>query len=234
MNETCDALRRMLQHEANEIYPCPRPLALQRAGARLDALADAAPVLLCMLAEPWREAMVGQKHAEEILRCCALVHLYARILDDAVDENLPCHRLALLRAQPLYWRAVTRLGRLSCLSSDEGGTLVQETVEAVLADDNASAPEHWGKKNHHLLLVPLLLSGDAAAFATAKPPLSLALCLLQAADELDQGTTTDADVFLRLALEAERENVFASLAERGWQRLAWHLCAIAGDLLNRL
>lgn len=234
MNDTCDALRRMLRRETNALYPCPRPPALQRAGARLDALASAAPALLCMLAEPWREAVAGQETAAEILRCCALVHLYARILDDAVDENLPCHRLALLRAQPLYWRAVSRLGRLSSLPPDEGERLVRETVEAVLTDDDAPAPEYWGRKNHHLLLVPLLLSNDAAAFAAAKEPLSDALCLLQAADELDQAATADADVFARLTLETQRRDVIPRLAELGWKSLAWHLCAVVRDMLRRL
>ena len=234
MNEIGTALRHMLLHEANVLYPRPRPLVFQRAGARLDALADAAPPILCMLAEPWQETIARQPHAREILHCCALVHLYARILDDAVDENLPCHRLALLRAQPLYWRTVARLGQLSSLTADAGVQLVQETIEAVLEDDSMSSPKYWGAKNHHLLLVPLLLSGDAAAFSEARDFLSHALCLLQAADELDQGDTTDADIFLRLALETERRDMILHLAERGWKSLAWHLCTITRELLNRL
>ncbi len=224
----------MLQHEVNVIYPSPRSRISQRAGARLDALAEAAPPILCMLAEPWCEALAKQKRAKEILRCCALVHLYARILDDAVDENLPCHRQALIKAQPLYWRAVSRLGRLSSLPPDETERLIQETIDAVLADDSASMPEYWGRKNHHLLLIPLLLSDDVAVFEEAKGPLSDALCLLQAADELDQGDTTVAGAILHMIQETGHKDLLSFLAERGWKRFAWHLHAIACNLLNRL
>ena len=111
---------------------------------------------------------------------------------------------------------------------------MRETVEAVLTDDDAPAPKYWGRKNHHLLLVPLLLSNDAAAFAAAKEPLSDALCLLQAADELDQAATADADVFARLTLETQRRDAIPRLAELGWKSLAWHLCAVVRDMLRRL
>lgn len=152
------------------------------ARRRLQAVADSSPLLLTWLAEPW-----WSQDIEETLIHCARIHLYARILDDALDENLPIHRLLLLRAQTLFWSSVGELAILHPQHWQHSTQLIHETINAVEQDDNHTAPTLWGLKNHHLLLIPLLLSNNSETWQHSKTAFSNVIWLMQTGDEWRQG-----------------------------------------------
>ncbi|MGS3139920.1 hypothetical protein ACB316_17080 [Aeromonas sanarellii] len=175
-----------LRTDLARLSPLPSDDAIsRRAVARLRALVDAAPAFLLLLAEPWLK-----DESEDLLPTlldCARVHLYARILDDALDESLLPHRIHLLRYQPIFWQTVAGLAVRFPHLQVQCTHLIGETVMAVEADDAGRAPRYWGRKNHHLLLLPLLLSGDDARYHHHRETLSTLISLSQACDEWWQG-----------------------------------------------
>ncbi|MGI9213695.1 MAG: hypothetical protein ACR2HF_14590 [Methylococcaceae bacterium] len=173
------------------------------ARRRLEAVAEYFPVFMEWLVEPWLNRPATEA-VETTILCAARIHLYARILDDCLDENLPVYRTNLLRVQPLFWQSVQGLAVLYPAHCDDMTALISETVLAVQADDQQAKPEYWGRKNHHLLLAPLLLSGNNAAFQSCRSGLSTLITLTQAGDEWRQG---------KLINPAERQAFFNWLTE---------------------
>lgn len=234
MTELEAALKAHLASGAALLYPGHESPEEAAAARRVNDLVAAAPPVLCLLAEPWLGQIARQKRHWQILLHCASLHLYSRVLDDAVDEAHACYKKALLRVQPLFFDAVFRLGILAPGLLEEGRQLIGETTEAVLADDATPSALYWGAKNHHLLLIPLFLSGDAAFFRRARAALSASLALLQATDELEQGSCLEAGVYCRLVTEAMKESVHSVLAAGGWPSLGQRLCMESRRLLRML
>lgn len=167
--------------------------------AGLEDLTRVSPALLASLAEPWFEL---DKKQLQILLCVANMHIYARILDNAVDEPGSRNFEALLRAQAFLWQNVWRLATLAPERERETTALINQTTAAVIADDRAPAPQAWGAKNHHLLLAPCLLCRDSAQFAPMARPLSAGLALLQAKDEFLQNAAIKPASWISIAREA--------------------------------
>ena len=158
-----DALQDRLRADIEQIHVSDGSSTARSAERRLQAVAEHSPAFIALLAEPW----LGSDATPQTLRTlehCARVHLYARILDDALDENLPIYRNNLLRAQALHWEAVQGLSACTPAPlAQQAVQLIAETVAAVQVDNQQRTPLQWGAKNHHLLLSPLLLSGNSLA-----------------------------------------------------------------------
>lgn len=188
------------------------------ARRRLEALADSSPLLLTWLAEPW-----WAEDIEATLIHCARIHLYARILDDALDENLPIHRLLMLRAQPLFWLSVGELAKLYPQHWQQSIFLITETIKAVELDDELSLPNSWGLKNHHLLLIPLFLSNNSVVWKQSKTALSNLIWLIQTGDEWRQGALKSQGIKYQVLSEVERIMCMqtpAVLSQGGWKSAA--------------
>lgn len=218
-----DALKADIAHIQPSVSSAVEVVAMRR----LQALADHFPAFLCLLAEPWLAAPVPAATLACLIDC-ARVHLYARILDDALDENLPVHRQNLLRAWPLLWRACYTLAGQHPALGAETTALLSETVQAVQHDDACRQAQHWGAKNHHLLLAPLLLSGNSAAYQSCRAGLSALMTLVQAGDEWRQGvlaTDPERHDFLTRLPDLLEPQQCAALARHGWtgaaQRVVW-------------
>lgn len=232
-----EQLQRQLRDEIARIHLPDNNSAARHALQRLEAVAEYAPTCIALLAEPWLDAGV-EPHAQQLLEDCARVHLYARILDDALDEDLSVCRHNLLRAQPLFWDAVQRIGaNVSAEVAEAAGQLIRQTVAAVQDDDLCRHPRSWGPKNHHLLLVPLLLSDDSAAYRACRDGLSNFIALVQAGDEWKQGALADAELrnqlldFITHSLDTE---CLAQLDHHGWHdvaaRIVWNAEQLIGVL----
>lgn len=230
-------LEQQLRETISRIHLPDSHSAARHAAKRLNEVAEHAPAFLAMLAEPWLEGAVSDR-TQQLLADCARIHLYARILDDALDENLPVCRQNLLRAQPMFWQAVQRIGSIvSDAVAQEAEQLIQQTVSAVQDDDLWRDPNHWGPKNHHLLLVPLLLSGNSAAYQACRSGLSNLIALVQAGDEWKQGDLADGSlqeallVFLTHCLDTDQ---LATLKREGWptaaERIIWNADRLIGVL----
>lgn len=220
MNATLSqTLRTTLNQDIAQLMPetyegASAVLALRR----LQAVADSSPLLLIWLAEPW-----WSQNIEATLIHCARIHLYARILDDALDENLPIHRLLLLRAQTLFWSSVGELAVLHPQHWQHGTQLIYETILAVEQDDNLSLPTLWGAKNHHLLLIPLLLSNNSETWQRNKNGLSDVIWLMQTGDEWRQGGLKTQAIKHQVLSEVERIMTTQTptfLLQSGWQSAA--------------
>jgi hypothetical protein len=229
-------IHRALKAEIQRLQTPAKGKIAENAVNRLTAVADYFPDFLALLAEPWLTEPV----ADEILVTladCARVHLYARILDDALDENLPIHRLHLLRAQSLLWRACSALAARYPSFQSECSALIDETVDAVQGDDVALNPVRWGPKNHHLLLAPLLLSGNSAAYQACRPGLSALITLVQAGDEWRQGSLDTGPVrtdLLNAFPVLLNTQGLAELKTHGWHgaadRIVWESRQLIGAL----
>ncbi|POZ50732.1 hypothetical protein [Methylovulum psychrotolerans] len=188
------------------------------ARRRLQAVADSSPLILTWLAEPW-----WAQDIEITLIHCARIHLYARILDDALDENLPVHRLLLLRAQALFWSSVGELAILHPQYWQQSTKLIYETVNAVEQDDSQSTANLWGLKNHHLLLIPLLLSNNSDTWQHSKSALSNLIWLMQVGDEWRQGTLDTKARKYQIIAQAElmmSDGIPWVLSQGGWKSAA--------------
>lgn len=206
-----------------------------RAGRRLRNVAEHSPAFLALLAEPWLEA--PDTALADTLLHCARIHLYARVLDDALDENLPHDRQHLLRAQPLLWRSAFVLGSRYPAQLEASSSLIADTVRAVWLDDRSPAPAHWGTKNHHLLLAPLLLSGGDAAYLAAESGLSNLIAISQALEEVEQGAMFKenlvSSILVSLPEWLNADSVLA-LQRHGWHRAAQRLVRDGRILLEKI
>ena len=238
MNDTViTALQDQLRADIAQIHMDDGSSTARSAERRLQAVAEHSPAFIALLAEPW----LGSDVAPETLvtlRYCARIHLYARLLDDALDENLPIHRHNLLRAQPLYWEAVQALGASTPKPvAQQAVQLITETVASVQIDDRQRTPLQWGAKNHHLLLAPLLLSGNDPAYQTCRAGLSTLIALVQAGDEWRQGEISVPSIhedFLSFLTASLDPAILNALSLHGWhgavERIVWN----ARQLLNVL
>ncbi len=220
-------LGQRLKADIAHIQPSVDGEPAAQAAQRLHAVAAHFPAFLALLAEPWLGEPVSAA-TQATLADCARVHLYARVLDDALDENLPVHRLNLLRAQPLLWQAIQGLATRHPAEADAATALISETVTAVQHDDTRRQTLYWGPKNHHLLLAPLVLSGNSPAYQRCRTGLSALITLVQAGDEWRQGEL-DADLvrqdFLSRLPAFLAPHTLDALVRHGWpaaaQRIVW-------------
>lgn len=195
----------------------------RRAVGRLHAVLEQFPDFLALLVEPWEP--VGASLGQTVLDC-ARIHLYARVLDDALDENLPVNRRHLLRAQPLFWRAVYGLGGRYPALAEAAAALVSVTTGAVARDDVAADPDSWGRKNLHLLLAPMLLAEDTACYRAARAGLTSLIALAQAREEVQQGVLRDPAVrqaLLQVLPQWLDPAVLEAMHQHGWTRAAARL-----------
>lgn len=216
-----------LKEEIQHIQPFAEGAVAHRASRRLHAVAEYFPDFLALLAEPWLVEPISDR-TQTILANCTRVHLYARILDDALDENLPVHRLNLLNAQPMLWRAIHGLAIHAPELGAESAALIAETVLAVQRDDSRCTSHYWGPKNHHLLLAPLLLSGNGEAYLSCRAGLSTLIAMVQAGDEWRQGVLAAEvirDDFLDHLPDLLDTQQLADLRLHGWssaaERIVW-------------
>ncbi|PKH02139.1 hypothetical protein CXF72_13115 [Psychromonas sp. MB-3u-54] len=223
-------LQQTLKKDIEAIHVASSDPEEQHAYDRLMAVAENAPEFLIIFGEPWLDPKSISNDTLDILKCCARIHLYARILDDAIDENSPCYRKNLLRAQPIFWDVVQRIGFSSsqCLAQ-QAIELVVETVNAVQVDDLISCPAKWGEKNHHLLLLPLLLSKNNNAYQTCKDGLSSLIALVQAGDEWRQGEFAQEAIrkeFFLFLSNCLNEKMLIAMKNNGWhvatERIVWN------------
>lgn len=230
-------LQNLLREEIERFHGADGSEPAAQARQRLDAVAEHSPAFLCLLAEPWLGPQMTEQTRHQ-MEACARVHLYARVLDDAIDEPQPIYRLNLLRAQPMFWRAVQALGATASPPVAEAAVqLIAETVSAVQIDDHQRNPWYWGAKNHHMLLVPLVLSDHSPAYQACRSSLSNLIALVQAGDEWRQGELESVQLhgefltFLAGCLDTEP---LESLSRHGWhgatERIVWN----ARQLLNVL
>ena len=230
-----DNLSAVLQNDIASFAMSANTAGASRALRRLNAVACYFPPFLALLVEPWQER-TDPEFATTLLHC-ARVHLYARVLDDALDENLPIDRQHLLRMQPLFWRTVFALGACYPALQEPCAALIAETVQAVAQDGRQARPKDWGAKNHHLLLAPLLLSGNNDAFRAAQPGLSGLIAVAQACEEREQGELArrhmPGAVLACLPGWLDAQAV-ASLARHGWQSAARRLLRDGRGLLDSL
>ena len=176
-------------------------------------------LLIDELIEPFQK----QKKAKIVTELCVHLHLYARVLDDAVDEALPIHRVNLLKIQPFFWDTVTQLSILFPDKINAMSSLIDETIQSVVSEWNGSQIAIWAQKNHHLLLAPLLLSDSIKEFQLCKPNLSKVLFLLQAKEELFQLRSTNINwqmEFFNKINELISTNWIDNLYVGGWKILA--------------
>ena len=224
-----------LHADVDALGPMSDSATARRSRRRLLDLVEHAPAFMQMLAEPLF-AGVG-KEVETTFLACARVHLYARVLDDALDDNLPLDRRNLLRIQPLFWHAVHMLGGQHPSQAQAAAALIQTTVEAVERDDAQAHPIEWGRKNFHLLLLPLMLSGDSAAYRKVLPGLEAVIALAQAHEEVEQGRLHEPGVQAALLacltqwLEPDRVD---ALQRHGWGSAASRLVNDGKALLSRM
>jgi len=229
-------LKTGLSQDVSAIHTECDSLIARRARCRLDAVVEYFPVFMAWLVEPFLTESLAPR-VETTILSAGRIHLYARILDDGLDENLPVYRRNLLRAQPLFFEAVQTLAVLYPDQLESMTTLIRETVEAVQQDDHGTAQAYWGQKNHHLLLAPLLLSGNSAAYQACRPGLSSLIALSQAGDEWRQGRLFDPNerqVFLSWLSGALSSNQLQPLLTHGWNSAAERIVREARQLLTVL
>ncbi len=222
-------LQQLLRADIQRIHQSDGSEISQKAARRLELVAEHSPAFICLLAEPWIGADITDR-TRGLMRDCARIHLYARILDDAVDEEGSVYRHNLLRAQPLFWEAVQNIGAaVPATVAGEAVRLIAETVSAVQIDDIERNPLYWGAKNHHLLLLPLLLSGNSPAYQACHRELSILIALVQAGDEWRQGEMNQTRLrseFIKFLVDCLNTEKLAALSQSGWhastERIVWN------------
>lgn len=229
MRETIANLRQQLREDIGRIHVVDNNSAARLAGARLAEVAEHSPAFIALLAEPWLGTSMTVR-TRQLLSACARIHLYARILDDAIDEDLMVCRHNLIRAQPLFWEAVQNIGAaVSVQVAAEATSLIAETISAVQTDDLHPDPNCWAAKNHHLLLIPLLLSGNSSAYQACRPGLSSMIALVQAGDEWKQGALESRALrasLLEVLTRCLDSKQLTALQQHGWhaasERIIWN------------
>lgn len=188
----------------NKIFSSIENLAFQR----LTDVKENFPYFILFLIEPFFDYMNSQQKQilkNSFLEICKIgtrIHLYARILDDALDENLAIHRFNLLNYQSIYFNNLLNIGKIfttknfSAEIQIETSKLLDETIIAIQQDNIHFSLECLGKKNHHLLLIPLWLSAlfdnvenndnFQKKYIKSRGNLSLFIAMSQASDEFAQ------------------------------------------------
>jgi len=167
--------------------------------------------------EPW----LDDPNAATVCGATLDLYLYARILDDAIDEGEPVHRQQALLAQPLLWRSCAALSQLHPERTGAAEAIVHEVVGANTPRAPGDAVPYWGAKNHHLLLGALSLAPSTAAYQAVADELALGMWGMQANGEFAQ-TITPADVAAMRRFLAAHDHAAAiqTLHEGGWRWLA--------------
>lgn len=194
-----------LEHRIEALWPiAPSIASEQRSWQRQHAAVHAAFPVIERLIEPWN----AHPQRETITRLTLSLHLYARILDDAIDEGLNIHRRMALRAQSIFAKSMVELTQ--CFDERAAGatSLIEETIAA--NDEVEATPELWGRKNHHLLIASWLAAPTSEEFDAIKPALSNYLLVLQAAEEMTQPQLDFSTRPRRI------EATLTSLVEPGW------------------
>lgn len=227
-----DFIRTTLNDDIASLLPEVEGASAILAHRRLKAVADNSHFLFTWLAQPW-----WNDEVETTLIHCARIHLYARILDDALDENLPIHRVTMLRAQTLFWSSVGELAKIYPQLWQESTQLISETIHAVEQDDKNVLPNSWGAKNHHLLLIPLFLSNNNRVWKQNKKVLSDVIWLMQTGDELRQDVLKTKAMKLEVVHEIERilsAKTPTILSEQGWHFMAERMLWESEQLLTSI
>lgn len=200
----------------------------ERGYYRTLAVAYSSPPIFTMLAEPWLSPFGHFKL--HILEQCAMIHLYSRILDDAVDEGESEMRKALLDAQTMLWQAAQALAAKKPRLNRAAAHLIAQTCAAAANVDNPL--QNWGAKNSHLLLAPLYLSGYSRLYKKIEPALRNALFFLQLQDELAQGAIGEISAICHSLQDGGK--IAQTLAANGFTRLSRHILAIGRDAILKL
>jgi len=205
---------------ANQIFDkkpesASEKLALNRINS---SIKYGVPLLVDLIEPYWKH-----DKAYQVTELCSYLHLYARVLDDAVDDALPVHRLNLLKIQPLFWNTVNQISLSFSEKSNGVSGLIQETIEAVIHEWQKCKIETWGTKNHHLLAAPLLLSSSISEFEQHKSYLSDFLFILQTKEEILQMRLENADHKMAMLNNIEKltsDEWIHALNRGGWKTLA--------------
>lgn len=230
-------LRTLLQGDVKRIAWRVDMPAQVLARQRLDKVAQHFPDFLCLLVQPWLAGGSASIKTVQTLQAVARIHLYARIVDDAIDEQEAVYRHHLLRVQALFWQSVATLASLYPDMMPHTTRLIEETIEAVYEDDARREPRLWGMKNHHLLLAPLLLSAHDECYQRCQQGLSNLMTLVQAGDEWRQGEFKDPSVYsafiehIPTLLDCD---ILHALKQGGWdkaiERMLWETQQLLGVL----
>jgi hypothetical protein len=206
-------------HEALAgLWPVPpandvEQLAYDRALKSVDAGVETVQVLV----EPYADH-------ESYARVCAAaldLHLYARVLDDAVDEGAGVHRVKALYAQTLVWRASTELALLNPSRRAAVEQIIRETLHANAPRAPGARVPYWGAKNHHLLVGPLMLAPTVAEFREVEDAIALGMWGFQANAEFrDPLTAEDVDALRKFVAGNDHAAAMQLLSDRGWRGLA--------------
>ena len=191
----------------------PDRITRERQRKALDAGVEA----IQSLTEPWARA----DGADDVRGATLELHLYARILDDAVDEGQAIHRQQALRAQTVLWRSCTTLAitNPSRRSALEG--IIAVTVEAAAPHSAAGEVARWGKKNHHLLVAPALLAPTLEDYRQHATELSWGLWALQVSSELREPLSPANVTAMRDVLVGHPHPAHIDkLRKGGWDRLS--------------
>ena len=224
-------LQTALENRFRKIVSSLYPVIVQQeadAFSRLDRFCSAASIVLPLLAEPWWRRM--DKAGLKIFNACADIHLYARVLDDAIDEGQNCQKKALLAMQEIFCSSIGVLTGLKPGRSKAAFQLIRETTQA--ASSEQADPEGWARKNHHLLLIPLYLSVKRSFYEKNRRPLSIAIGVLQAVDEMRQGHVNNIDSLCDFVEAGASSAVI--LQKRGWPHLAWRMLVGCKWLLKEI
>ncbi len=188
-------------------------VARERQRRALDAGVEA----IQALTEPWATA----DGADAVRGATLELHLYARILDDAVDEGQAVHRAQALSAQTLLWRSCTSLAIANPRRRAAVERIIAETVEAAAPHPPAATVARWGRKNHHLLVAPALLAPTLADFDGHRDDLSWGLWALQVSSELrEELSPADITAMRDVLTGHDHPARIASLRDGGWERLS--------------
>ncbi len=206
-------------HEAlAALWPTPpandvEQLAYDRALMSVDAGVETVQALI----EPYADHPAHDRVAAAALD----LHLYARVLDDAVDEGAGVHRVKALYAQTILWRACTELALVDASRRAAVEQIIAETVHANAPRAPGARVPYWGAKNHHLLVGPLLLAPSVAEFRAAQDAIGLGMWGFQANAEFrDPLTAEDVAALRRYVADHDHAAAIQALADGGWRDLS--------------
>ena len=171
------------------------------------------------LCERWEE----DSRFEEVIHSGATLQLYARVLDDQVDEGFSAHRDLLLRAQPILWSVVQRLTSVAPQHAQRFYELVSVACthnESRLRPDSAL---QWAHKNEHLLIFPLCFCEDEEELKPYRDDLRATIWSAQASDELLCAWTSRETSAVQRSFHELQDTLderCARLVEGGWPMLA--------------
>ena len=218
-----ERFRAFLESEVHGLRPNSELVGASRALDRLLQVAEGFPPVLALLIEPWLDRLDKDPGLLQDVEDGIRVHLYARILDDAMDEGLPAQKAMLLAAQRLLWKAVAGITLRHPGLQEKTLDLVRITLESVQREDLTGEVRYWALKNHHLLLIPMLCTDDGPGYRACEEGFSSLLAMLQAVEERAQGRFSDPrttlDFYQSYASHLDPARL-ETLAAHGWRGAA--------------